>query len=80
MYRRGDEIECRNNFYNFFCIRLPISGINCDQARSEEERIMLEDAKEWLATKSSLVNQSHPKDGATPLHVACAKGYTDVLK
>ncbi|XP_045462263.1 protein phosphatase 1 regulatory subunit 12B isoform X2 [Harmonia axyridis] len=55
-------------------------GIDCEQARSEEERIMLEDAKEWLATKSSLVNQSHPKDGATPLHVACAKGYTDVLK
>ncbi|XP_044766671.1 protein phosphatase 1 regulatory subunit 12B isoform X3 [Coccinella septempunctata] len=55
-------------------------GINCEQARSEEERIMLEDAKEWLATKSSLVNQSHPKDGATPLHVASAKGYTDVIK
>ncbi|KAK9891463.1 hypothetical protein WA026_014695 [Henosepilachna vigintioctopunctata] len=55
-------------------------GIDCEQARSEEERIMLKDAKEWLATKSSLVNHSHPKDGATPLHVASAKGYTDVLK
>ncbi|XP_049819415.1 protein phosphatase 1 regulatory subunit 12B-like isoform X8 [Aethina tumida] len=55
-------------------------GIDCDAARNEEERIMLRDAKEWLATKSSQVNHAHPKHGATPLHVASAKGYSDVIK
>ncbi|XP_056634702.1 protein phosphatase 1 regulatory subunit 12A isoform X7 [Diorhabda carinulata] len=55
-------------------------GIDCDAARNEEELIMLRDAKDWLATKSSLVNVAHPKNGATALHVACAKGYTDVIK
>ncbi|KAG5883939.1 hypothetical protein JTB14_003758 [Gonioctena quinquepunctata] len=55
-------------------------GIDCEAARNEEEMIMLRDAKDWLATKSSLVNQTHPKNGATPLHVACAKGYNDVIK
>ncbi|CAH0546537.1 unnamed protein product [Brassicogethes aeneus] len=55
-------------------------GIDCDAARSEEERLMLRDAKEWLATKSSLVNSQHPKHGATALHVASAKGYTGVMK
>lgn len=55
-------------------------GIDCDAARSEEERIMLKDAKEWLLTKSSLVNAPHPKNGATALHVASAKGYIEVMK
>lgn len=55
-------------------------GIDCDAARNEEKRIMLEDAKEWLITKSSLVDFPHPKNGATPLHVAAAKGYIDVMK
>lgn len=41
---------------------------------------MLRDAKDWLATKSSLVNTTHSKTGATPLHVASAKGYMDVIK
>ncbi|CAH1112486.1 unnamed protein product [Psylliodes chrysocephalus] len=55
-------------------------GIDCEAARNEEELIMLRDAKDWLATKSPLVNVPHPKNGATPLHVACAKGYSDVIK
>ncbi|CAG9770586.1 unnamed protein product [Ceutorhynchus assimilis] len=55
-------------------------GIDCDAARNDEEIAMLKDAKEWLATKSSLVNESHLKTGATPLHVAAAKGYIDVIK
>lgn len=57
-----------------------IAGIDCDAARNDEENLMLRDAKEWLATKSSLVNESHSKNGATPLHVAAAKGYIDVMK
>ncbi|XP_074029955.1 myosin binding subunit isoform X5 [Leptinotarsa decemlineata] len=55
-------------------------GIDCEAARNEEEMIMLRDAKDWLATKSSLVNEPHPKNGSTALHVAAAKGYMDVLK
>lgn len=42
--------------------------------------MMLRDAKEWHATKSTAVNQPHPKTGATPLHVASAKGYIEVVK
>jgi protein phosphatase 1 regulatory subunit 12A len=55
-------------------------GIDCDAARNEEKRIMLHDAREWLTTKSPLVDAPHPKNGATALHVAAAKGYTDVMK
>jgi protein phosphatase 1 regulatory subunit 12A len=58
-----------------FCL-----GIDCDAARNEEKRIMLHDAREWLTTKSPLVDAPHPKNGATALHVAAAKGYTDVMK
>lgn len=56
------------------------TGIDCDAARNEEERTMLKDATEWLKAKSSQVDEAHPKTGATPLHVAAAKGYTDVMK
>ncbi|XP_063909989.1 protein phosphatase 1 regulatory subunit 12B isoform X4 [Zophobas morio] len=55
-------------------------GIDCEAARNEEKRIMLQDAKEWLSTKSPMVDEPHPKNGATALHVAAAKGYTDVMK
>ncbi|CAG9862077.1 unnamed protein product [Phyllotreta striolata] len=55
-------------------------GIDCEAARNEEETLMLRDAKDWLATKSPLVNSSQSKNGVTALHVACAKGYTEVIK
>lgn len=42
--------------------------------------MMLRDAKEWLLSKDSAVNLPHPKTGATPLHVASAKGYIEVVK
>ncbi|XP_011873367.1 PREDICTED: protein phosphatase 1 regulatory subunit 12A isoform X10 [Vollenhovia emeryi] len=54
------------------------AGIDCDQARSEEERSMLNDAKAWRSGapgKDSL----HPRSGATALHVAAAKGYIKVM-
>ncbi|KAK9731752.1 Ankyrin repeats (3 copies) [Popillia japonica] len=57
-----------------------VKGIDCDKARSEEERLMLRDANEWLATSCHLANKANPKTGATPLHVAAAKGYTNVMK
>ncbi|GAB1863890.1 Protein phosphatase 1 regulatory subunit 12A-like isoform X2 [Camponotus japonicus] len=54
------------------------AGIDCDQARSEEEQSMLNDAKAWrsgVPGKDSV----HPRSGATALHVAAAKGYIKVM-
>ncbi|XP_052896826.1 protein phosphatase 1 regulatory subunit 12A isoform X4 [Anopheles moucheti] len=55
-------------------------GIDCDDARQAEERIMLSDATKWLRTDSSDCDKAHPKTGATAIHVAAAKGYIGVLK
>ncbi|XP_076622253.1 myosin binding subunit isoform X6 [Colletes latitarsis] len=54
------------------------AGIDCDQARSEEERTMLSHARSW---RSGAVGKDsiHPKSGATALHVAAAKGYIKVM-
>jgi protein phosphatase 1 regulatory subunit 12A len=54
-------------------------GIDCDDARQQEEKIMLSDAKKWLRSDASEADRPHPKTGATALHVAAAKGYTKVL-
>ncbi|XP_077329728.1 protein phosphatase 1 regulatory subunit 12A isoform X1 [Lithobates pipiens] len=54
-------------------------GIDVEAARKEEERVMLRDARQWL--NSGHVNDvRHAKSGGTALHVAAAKGYTEVLK
>uniref|UniRef100_A0A803JZ81 Protein phosphatase 1 regulatory subunit n=1 Tax=Xenopus tropicalis TaxID=8364 RepID=A0A803JZ81_XENTR len=54
-------------------------GIDVEAARKEEERIMLRDARQWL--NSGQINDiRHSKSGGTALHVAAAKGYTEVLK
>ncbi|KAG5679205.1 hypothetical protein PVAND_008792 [Polypedilum vanderplanki] len=54
-------------------------GIDCDEARQQEEKLMLSDAKKWLRSDASEADRPHPKTGATALHVAAAKGYTKVL-
>ncbi|XP_012230929.1 protein phosphatase 1 regulatory subunit 12A isoform X2 [Linepithema humile] len=54
------------------------AGIDCDQARSEEERLMLNDAKAWRSGGSGK-DSLHPRSGATALHVAAAKGYIKVM-
>lgn len=46
--------------------------------RREEEQIMA-DARMWL-TEGLPADVRHPKTGATPLHVAAAKGYLEALK
>lgn len=53
--------------------------IDCDEARQQEEKMMLADAKKWLRSDASEADRAHPKTGATALHVAAAKGYTKVL-
>ncbi|XP_029032485.1 protein phosphatase 1 regulatory subunit 12A isoform X5 [Osmia bicornis bicornis] len=55
------------------------TGIDCDQARSEEERSMLNDARAWQSGAPGK-DTIHPKSGATALHVAAAKGYVDVME
>ncbi|XP_018372098.1 PREDICTED: protein phosphatase 1 regulatory subunit 12A-like isoform X6 [Trachymyrmex cornetzi] len=54
------------------------AGIDCDQARSEEERSMLNDAKSWRSGAPGK-DSMHPRSGATALHVAAAKGYIKVM-
>ncbi|KAG7187601.1 hypothetical protein KM043_016667 [Ampulex compressa] len=54
------------------------AGIDCDQARSEEERSMLSDAKAWRSGATGK-DSIHPRSGATALHVAAAKGYIKVM-
>ncbi|XP_031438843.1 protein phosphatase 1 regulatory subunit 12A isoform X5 [Clupea harengus] len=54
-------------------------GVDIEAARKEEERIMLRDARQWL--NSGQINDvRHAKSGGTAMHVAAAKGYTEVLK
>ncbi|XP_044577725.1 protein phosphatase 1 regulatory subunit 12A isoform X1 [Cotesia glomerata] len=54
------------------------AGIDCDLARTEEERSMLSDAKAWKAGSPGK-DAVHPRTGATALHVAAAKGYIKVM-
>lgn len=58
-----------------------LRGIDCDAARSQEERQMLADTSRWLEgdPASARLLQPHPRTGATPLHVAAAKGYIRVM-
>ncbi|KAM3674618.1 protein phosphatase 1 regulatory subunit 12A isoform X5 [Ammospiza nelsoni] len=54
-------------------------GVDIESARKEEERIMLRDARQWL-NSGHISDVRHAKSGGTALHVAAAKGYTEVLK
>ena len=58
-----------------------MSGIDCDAARSQEERQMFADIGRWLDgdTASGRLVQPHSRTGATALHVASAKGYIRVM-
>ncbi|KAJ3596541.1 hypothetical protein NHX12_002946 [Muraenolepis orangiensis] len=53
-------------------------GVDVDQARKQEQRVMLQDATAVLKGSGSLVPHHNTK--ATALHVAAAKGYIEVLK
>lgn len=61
-------------FYHSF-----VTGVDADAARREEEEQMLADANQWLNNKH-VKEETHPKTGATALHVASAKGYVKVIK
>jgi len=59
--------------------KLNFIGVDCDQARSEEEQSMLNDAKAWRSGAPGK-DSVHPRSGATALHVAAAKGYIKVMQ
>ncbi|XP_072291998.1 protein phosphatase 1 regulatory subunit 12A isoform X6 [Eucyclogobius newberryi] len=53
-------------------------GVDVDEARKQEERIMLQDATAVLSGGGTLT--PHHNTRATALHVSAAKGYIEVLK
>ncbi|NXO19116.1 MYPT2 phosphatase, partial [Oriolus oriolus] len=54
-------------------------GIDLDLARKEEEQQMLQDARQWL-NSGRIEDIKQPRTGATALHVAAAKGYSEVMR
>lgn len=83
MFKAQDPTDCVSPFPHptpppFFAMFL-LPGVDIEAARKEEERIMLRDARQWL--NSGQINDvRHAKSGGTAMHVAAAKGYTEVLK
>ncbi|XP_037071350.1 protein phosphatase 1 regulatory subunit 12C-like [Pollicipes pollicipes] len=57
---------------------IDLRGIDCDASRTEEENLLLSDAHQWLSA-GQIMEQPHPKTGATGLHVAAAKGYIKAM-
>ena len=53
-------------------------GVDPEESRNREERVMIEDARKWLNAKQ-FGDVCHPKTGASALHVAAAKGYVRVM-
>ncbi|XP_047222087.1 protein phosphatase 1 regulatory subunit 12C isoform X2 [Girardinichthys multiradiatus] len=54
-------------------------GVDVDAAKRKEEEQMMSDARTWL-NEGPPDDVRHPRTGATPLHVAAAKGYVEALK
>ncbi|RVE76559.1 hypothetical protein OJAV_G00009820 [Oryzias javanicus] len=54
-------------------------GVDLEAAKRLEEEQIMKDARVWLA-EGPPDNVHHPRTGATPLHVAAAKGYIEALK
>ncbi|XP_045432123.1 protein phosphatase 1 regulatory subunit 12B isoform X7 [Pipistrellus kuhlii] len=54
-------------------------GVDLEQARKEEEQQMLQDARQWL-NSGKIKDTRQARSGATALHVAAAKGYSEVLR
>ncbi|XP_048782265.1 protein phosphatase 1 regulatory subunit 12B isoform X7 [Lagopus muta] len=54
-------------------------GVDLDLARKEEEQQMLQDARQWL-NSGRIEDVKQPQTGATALHVASAKGYSEVMR
>uniref|UniRef100_A0A1L8DN71 Protein phosphatase 1 regulatory subunit 12B n=1 Tax=Nyssomyia neivai TaxID=330878 RepID=A0A1L8DN71_9DIPT len=73
------DLSTSNNMEDMLQKHIDEQEIDCEEARSREERMMMSDAKRWLRSDASEVDRPHPRTGATALHVAAAKGYNHVL-
>lgn len=58
---------------------LASAGVDLEQSRKEEEQQMLQDARQWL-NSGKIEDVRQARSGATALHVAAAKGYSEVLR
>lgn len=54
-------------------------GVDVEAAKRLEEEQIMKDARTWL-TEGPPSDVQHPRTGATPLHVAAAKGYMEAIK
>ncbi|XP_044044768.1 protein phosphatase 1 regulatory subunit 12C isoform X4 [Siniperca chuatsi] len=54
-------------------------GVDLEAAKQLEEEQIMTDARTWLH-EGPPADVRHPRTGATPLHVAAAKGYLEALK
>ncbi|XP_023390546.1 protein phosphatase 1 regulatory subunit 12B-like [Pteropus vampyrus] len=54
-------------------------GVDLEQSRGQEEQQMLQDARQWL-NSGRIEDTRQARSGATALHVAAAKGYSEVLR
>ncbi|XP_026989395.1 protein phosphatase 1 regulatory subunit 12C isoform X2 [Tachysurus fulvidraco] len=54
-------------------------GVDVEAAKRLEEECIMRDARGWL-TDGVPADLYHPRTGATPLHVAAAKGYLEAIK
>ncbi|XP_041641814.1 protein phosphatase 1 regulatory subunit 12C isoform X2 [Cheilinus undulatus] len=54
-------------------------GVDLEAAKRLEEEQIMTDARTWL-NDGPPTDIKHPRTGATPLHVAAAKGYLEALK
>ncbi|XP_055630717.1 protein phosphatase 1 regulatory subunit 12A-like isoform X5 [Toxorhynchites rutilus septentrionalis] len=73
------DLACSDAMEDLIQRHIDEQGIDCEDARQAEEKIMLSDAKRWLRSDSTDCDKPHPKTGATAVHVASAKGYIKVL-
>ncbi|XP_055690972.1 protein phosphatase 1 regulatory subunit 12B isoform X4 [Lutzomyia longipalpis] len=73
------DLSTSNSMEDLLQKHIDEQEIDCEEARSREERMMMSDAKRWLRSDASEVDRPHPRTGATALHVAAAKGYNHVL-
>ncbi|XP_072539541.1 protein phosphatase 1 regulatory subunit 12C [Salminus brasiliensis] len=54
-------------------------GVDLEAAKRLEEELIMCDARSWLIDGLP-ADLCHPRTGATPLHVAAAKGYLEAIK
>ncbi|KAL1006023.1 hypothetical protein UPYG_G00066900 [Umbra pygmaea] len=70
------EDEATESLLKEYTVR---QGVDVEAAKRVEEEQIMKDARAWLS-EGLPSNLQHPRTGATPLHVAAAKGYLEAIK